>query len=299
MAQTPTQVANLALDAVGINQQLGNIEEGGRVPNLCLRAYGKCFRDLMRGAPWGFARKQVPLLLLADSSGSTANVRTTVPGTEFQYEYAYPIDCARVRYIPWNPLLTPATPAGNIVPPNPGAPLTSATQQNPRGQPLRPSQFLVTNDPNIPVQPNQSGFSQAGQSPTGSTVILSNVPKASCVYTFEAVYPSLWDALFTGAMVGYLASEIAFPLWSDKNARLGLQLRVQQVAIAKEKIGAARVADGNEMTTSSDISVDWMRFRNTGGSGLSGSGLSDGGGGWGCWGGGWGGSVGFADGTSY
>lgn len=294
----PEDVANLALDACGINMELGKLPQGGREANLLLRAYAKCRQDLLRGAPWAFARKQVPLSLLADSSGTTPNVGTQVVGTNFQYEYQYPNDCQRIRYIPWQPYQNPGAPQGNIVPPNSSSPPTTGGNPAILWQPIRPSQFLVTHDPNFSQQTTVPYSPVHGSSPTGSTVILSNVQNASCVYTFDATYPALWDQLFVSAMIGYLASEVAWPLWSTKNAKIGLEIRKEQMAIAKGKILEARIADGNEMTVSSDIAVDWMRTRNTGGNGISGN-YAVGGGDWGCWGGGWGGSVGFADGSSY
>ena len=80
MANTPTQICNMALDACGINFQLGDVEQGGREANVLLRAYGECVRQLLRAAPWQFARKEVPMHLLADASGATPNVSTNVVG---------------------------------------------------------------------------------------------------------------------------------------------------------------------------------------------------------------------------
>jgi hypothetical protein len=78
------------------------------------------------------------------------------------------------------------------------------------------------------------------------------------------------------------------------NKAFGLQLRNQQIAIAKMKIEQARLVDGVEGTTTTDIPVDWMEARRTGGgSRWSGYGLGgdDYGGGWS--------AVGFCDGTAY
>ena len=100
MANTPTDVARQAIDAIAIDYELGDIEQGGRVANVTLRAYGECLRQLLRGAPWDFARKQEPLVLLADATGNTANVGNKVPGTNFIYEYGYPVDCARISIYP-------------------------------------------------------------------------------------------------------------------------------------------------------------------------------------------------------
>jgi len=302
MSYTPTDVANLALDAVGRDVELGNIEEGGREANLCLRAYAKCRRELMRGAPWQFARTQKPLLLLADQSGNTPNVSTSVASGQFQYEYFYPADCARIRYIPWNPYQTPFTPTGNITPPNASSPLTSGQQPAQLWLPIRPSLYLVTNDPNIVTAPGPDGTNQQGQSPVGSTVILSNVQNASCIYTFDAVYPSLWDPLFLGAMIAYMASEICVGLWMEKDRQQAIKIRDEQIAIAKQKIGEARIADGNEGTTSTDHMASWTQARFAGTSSWAwGAGpfAAGGTGTWGTWGAGWTGSVGFSDGSAY
>lgn len=303
MASNPTGIANLALDAAGIPFQLGDIEQGGREADVTLRAYGECLRMLLRAAPWQFARKQVPLLLLADASGATPDVSTLVPGgyaSRFCYAYAMPIDCARVRYIPANQNAGPGTPSGNITPPNPTLPIVPATSQNWQyGQRIIPTPFLVTNDPDFTSQPGSNAEFVQGQSPIGNTVILSNVQNATIVYTFNVIYPSLWDHLFRGAMVAYLAQYIAFPLWSSRNKPdLGMKVRDQQVLIARQMVTEARVADGNEMWATTAHVPDWVRFRRAGG-GLGNYSPLGGGGDLGCWGSGWGGSLSFADGSAY
>jgi hypothetical protein len=90
------------------------------------------------------------------------------------------------------------------------------------------------------------------------------------------IYPSLWDALFEEAMVAYLASQTALAIWSKKDRKFGMAVRAQQIAIAKEKVAAARATDGNEGFASVDLRVDWMQFRRSGGSfGLGGRGYGD------------------------
>jgi hypothetical protein len=302
MAGSPTIVANMAIDAIGVDEQIGNIEEGSRVANVLLRAYGRCRQDLLRAAPWSFARKQATMVLLADASGNTANVGTVVPGTNFNYEYRYPDDCLRIRYIPWNPFNNPPTPAPNITPSNPSVPLTTgATGPQQLWQPIRPSLYQITNDPNYPLDAQADPTANPGQSPTGSTVILSNVGSASVVYTFDAVYPTLWDNLFTSAMVAYLASEVALALWA-KNPKYGIELRKEQIAIARAKVMEARIADGNASTVSTSHLPDWMRARTSyGNNGFNNGGLGmDGGaGGYGCWGNSFAGSLSFSDGSAY
>ncbi len=299
MAYLPTDVANQALDAAAIDYTLGDIEEGSRPAQVCLRAYGECLRQLLRGAPWGFARREAPLVLLADATGLTQNVGNKVP-SGFIYEYAYPPDCARLRYIPWCPFQSPGAPSNNIQVADPSAAIMTGLGQPPYvGQPIVPARFLITNDPNYPPPAGTANWEVQGVSAQGRVVILTNVQNARCVYTATILAPSVWDHLFRAAMVAYLASEIAVPLAKDK--RLGLQIRAQQIEIAKAKISEARAADGNEMWVSSDIRVDWMQFRRTGGAGggnwLWGNGL--GGGDFGYFGSAWCGSCCFADGTAY
>lgn len=298
MSNDPTSVCNQALDAAGIPFQLGNIEQGGREAEVCLRAYGEALRQLLRAAPWQFARRQTTLLLLADASGSTPNVSTLVPGgyaSRFCYCYALPTDCARVRYIPANRAANPTTPTGNITPANGGLPILPNTNQNFQyGQRIVPTPFMLTNDPDFTAPAGSNGEFLQGQSPIGNTVILSNVQQATIVYTFNAIYPSLWDHLFRAAMVAYLAQAISFPLWSSRNKPdLGIKVRDQQVVIVKQTLSEARSVDASEPATSGDVPVDWMQFRRTGGGGLAGYG---GGGDYGCWGGGWGGSLLFGSG---
>jgi hypothetical protein len=215
------------------------------------------------GGNWDFARKTSDMVLLADATGQSANVGSMVP-TPWIYEYAYPIDCMKVRLIPWNYGQDPGIPTDNIQIPA-TIPLTTATGQPPlTGQRLRPARFVVATDPNYPPDPGQITWVVQGESPAGRTVILTNVKNAKVIYTALMLYPSVWDPLFREAMVAYLASQIALPL-GDGQAFRGMQLRKDNIELAKMKIKEARVVDGNEGISSSDLSVDWMRTRNVGG----------------------------------
>ncbi len=291
----PADVANQALDAAGVEHTIGDLEEGTRTAQVTLRAYSQCLRQLLRAANWDFARKTSPLLLLADATGQTPLVGSMVP-VPWIYEYAYPIDCMKVRFIPWNYGQYPSVPTGNIQIPT-TIPLTTG-QGTPQstGQRLRPARFVVATDPNYPNPPGQLFWEVQGESPQGRTVILTNVKDAQIIYTAMMNYPSVWDSLFREAMVAYLASQIALPLAKDK--KMGMALRKENIELAKMKIKEARVVDGNEGFYSSDIKVDWMQARRTGGWGSSRGGWGDGGDGPGGFGGGWD-SCSFADGTAY
>lgn len=293
MADLPSDIAQRALDEAGLEFELGDLQDGTRPARVLLRAYGQCVRQLLRTANWGFARKTMPLVLLADASGQTANVGNLVP-LPWQYEYEYPSDCAKVRFIPWNYLSSPPVPVGNITPPNPNVPIVTGINQAFVGQRIVPARFVIAADPNFPPDPAANLDGVQGVSQTGRTVILTNVQNAQCVYTEQVFTPQRWDALFRAALTSFLSSEIALPLNKDK--KLGLAVRTQNIALTKQKIQEARIAEGNESFSSSDIPVDWLRYRRSGGAHAGfwyGSG----------WDGGmlWGGydSCSFADGTAY
>src|SRR5271156_1347597 len=262
MAFDPTDVANRALDAIAAGFTLGGIEEGTEVAQVALRHYAECRLQLLRSAHWQFGRRQLPMSLLADATKNTPNVGTRVADPQFIYEYEWPIDCVKIIYIPWfwqnfSPDIVP----GNItqsfqVPPSPaGTPITTGNLgQTPfAGQRPRPAPFIVTSDPNYPPLPGQQTWEVLGVSPIGRPVICTNVKSACLVYIYDARSPSTWDALFRAAMVAYLASEIALPVWAKKDRKFGLQMRQQQIAVTKEKIIEARIADGNDMWANSDI----------------------------------------------
>lgn len=260
MSDLPDDVAAQALDAIGSEYVLGTLRDGDREAQVLLRAYGQCRRQLLRGANWNFARRTAHLLLLADASGLTPNVGTEVP-IPWRYEYAYPNDCVKVRFVPRNRRSTDAgVPPGNIsIPQN--KPLMTGLGAAPLyGERILPAPWVEATDPNYAGSPGQEPT--PGVAPVARTVILTNEPNAQCVYTSDMIYPSTWDPLFRAAMVAYLASEVALALTKDK--ALGRAIRNDQIAIAKDKLEKARAIDGNEAFTSSDIPVDWMNARRSG-----------------------------------
>ena len=307
MSSLPTDVAQQALDAAGVDFLLGDIEEGTRPAQVLNRAYGQALMQLLRSANWDFARKTAQLTLLADATGNTPNVGQLVP-VPWIYEYEYPVDCVKARFIPWNmPWQNPGIPPGNIIPPSQnvqGLPPSPANTPittglgNPQltGQRIRPARFVVATDSNYPPPPGSASGETLGVSPAGRTVILTNVQYAFLIYTQRVLYPSQWDPLFREALVAYLAQQVALPLAEDK--KFGLTMRAQCIAIAKAKIEQARIRDGNEGFYSSNLNVDWMDTRRVGygwgwGSWSEG-GFGGGFGGWGGWD-----SCGFSDGTAY
>ena len=265
---TPTAIGNQVLDACGVHKTLGDIESGTDEANVILRAYRQNLQQLLRAAHWGFARRQSPLVLLADASGQTANVGTQVQ-TPWNYAYAWPNDCMKARFVPWNPfgLDTTSTPTGNIAIPT--TPVGPVGLQVPQVR-LIPARFLVGTDPNYPAAPGVAYDQVQGTSPGGSTVIMTNVKNASLVYTSNIVWPSLWDSQFRQALVAMIASNVVLRLQPD--VKVGMALRKDNIAIAMGAIKAARITDGNEAGfANTDHIPDWLTTRNTGGWGNQGT----------------------------
>lgn len=296
---TPADISNRALDAIGNPNSIGDLQEGTREAQVLLRHYSPTLRQISRGANWNCLRKKVALVLLNDATGQTTQQQindggpvTVGPGTvgmrPWLYEYRWPTDCLKVRFVPRDHNgERPPTPNGNLaIPPTPL--FTGQTDvQFAREVPTR---FLVTNDsvPNLVGVPENwadvPDTSQIlGQGLTSQTVILTNHRHATAVYTALITYPDQWDSLFQEAFVAMLAIRVALPLVPDH--KMALSVRAQQVGIAKAALDQARISDGNEGFTSVDQRVDWLRIRNSAGGRFGGRGWGDEGGGtlWGGW----------------
>ena len=294
----PTDVAQQSLDAAGVDHLLGDIEDGVRPAQVTLRAYRQCLMQLLRTAHWNFARRQSPLQLLADATGNTPNVGTIVTDPQFIYEYAWPINAVKARFVPMTMgQVGPAPPPGNIsLPPSPqmggGSGVTPFIRD-------RPARFSVGQDavPNlIGVPATWDEFpdlsTTMGQAIPYQTVILTNVRCAALVYTALLTDPNQWDPLFQQAFVALLASLVAVPLIPDR--KLGIGVRAEQIKIAKAALDQARVTDGDEGWFTVDHIPDWLRIRNSG-PWRGGAGLEDGPGMlWGGWD-----ACSFCDGSAY
>jgi hypothetical protein len=299
---TPADIVNQSLDSIAVENTIGDLNEGTTEARAALRWYMPTLLQLLRTAHWNYARKSCPLTLLNDATGQTAKNQATAglpvtvgngtPGmVPWIYEYDWPVDCIKARFVPWNGCQPTTTP-----------PQTTASSVGslPYVRQI-PARFLVGQD----SIPDQVGLAQSwaqvpdyadalGHAPNQRTVILTNVPNAALVYTALIIYPAQWDVLFRQAFVATLASYLALPCQPDK--KLALTLRAQQMEIAKAAIMQARISDGDEGWTTTDHTPDWLRVRSAGPR-------------WGAWGGpgdaglgvlGYGfDSMGFGDGSAY
>lgn len=257
---SPADIGNRALRAAGSSWRIGSLEDGSDEANTLLEMYVPARQQLLRAAHWNMARKQAPMALLGDATGQTPNVGNQViqPWT---YEYQWPVDALKARFVPWNTDLQNQTQTPIMT--GLGLPPQNCIR-------LIPARFLVGLDFNYPVpgmnaptwdqQPDITDV--IGVGPQQRTVVLTNVQNAQLIYTADIEYPDEWDPLFQEALVQLIASRIALGVNRDKN--FGMKMTELASGSARGMITQARAADGNEGWTTTDNYPDWLRIRNYG-----------------------------------
>jgi hypothetical protein len=257
----PADLVNRALDSLGAGMVIGELEEGTMAARAALRAYTPTLQQLLRAAHWGFARKQQPLYLLQDASGQTPNVGTGTPGMgSWNYEYAWPIDCVKVRYCTL-PQQQPGQ--SNQLPIMANLPYQPGNYRN------RQARFLISQDA-VPTQIGAlSSWGSApgittvqGQGANSQTVILSNVQNLWGVYTSVVLFPDEWDVLFQQAFVAAMAFHLSMAVLPDK--KFASTVRREQMQICKDAVLQARIADGNEGWTTVSREASWISVRGRG-----------------------------------
>lgn len=222
---TDVDICNRALDEIGARVVVTTLSENTPQGKACSRQYDPMRRQLLRAAPWGFARKTAaltPLGLLTDNP----------PASPYPWlaKYAYPADCEKVRYV------LPTPTSFNVV----GVPNVSDIGFNPYVMPSRSNRFLPAYD-------------DTGATP--AKVLLSNLPLLTCVYTVDVVNPDLFDVLYTNALVMALANKLVMPLSGN------VKLKASYAQLAEQAILQARAVDGNEAVPSTSHTPDWITTR--------------------------------------
>lgn len=231
-------ICNSALLEIGARVQINSLDDNSPAANACSLLYHEKVRMLLRGACWDFARRQVPLTLYK-AAVINGNVSANPPPQPWQYEYLYPPDCLKARFLiptyPTSPAGTPLTTGQTW------SVLTPTT--------ITSIPFVIATDldsERLPVK-----------------VILTNLPLAQLVYTQDlSDAPDMWDALFTTGAIAVLAAYLINPL-----ARNAGQLN-QQIAVAKGVLDAARAANGNESISNADHVPDFLAIRFSGSAAL-------------------------------
>lgn len=226
-------LCNRALATIGTRSTISSIQpsDGSNEANQCALLYYPVRDALLRSAHWDFARRQVSLSQL--KAASDTNSTCPVP---WQFEYAYPSDCLKCRFL--LPSYTNLGQSGG------GVPLTAlpnTVMPGSDGGNRRPIRFFVGSD--------------IDQDENDITIILTNQPQALMVYTHRITNPDLMDAQFQEALVAALAAKLVPAL------ALNLALMKGQIEIASTLINEARITNGNEGPQMLDLTPDWIRVR--------------------------------------
>lgn len=234
MATTALSICNRALLEIGAQAQISSFNEASNEANAASTLYAPTRDMLLRAAHWNFTRKQASLSQLkAYQVNGTIQTGDAAPPVPWQYEYAYPSDCLKARYLVPIQIYPTTTP-----PPMTGStPVPIAYLPAPMNIP-----FVIGTD--TPVS-----------STTTQTVILTQLYQAQLVYTARIENPDLWDPMFQEAMVATLAAKFVNALARNSS------LFNQCVAVAKDIVLQARVTDGDEIPTSQDHLPDFIQAR--------------------------------------
>ena len=279
MTTKPEDIVNRALAAIGSPHFIGDLQEGTEEAKPALQIYVPTIKQISRAAHWNCLRRKQSLTLLNDSTGQTTAQQTAAGGPvtvgtgtigqqPWVYEYAWPTDGLKARFVPmqWQPMNASTVP-GQITLPN--VPIMTGLTTPPSNYYDIPTPFVVSSDtvPTLVGVPGSwADFPDyadiEGRAPSYQTVILSNQPNATLVYTCFAPFPDQWDPMLQQAIVAALASQLAMAVLKDP--KVAIQVRAQQIAVAKAALEAARISDGNEGWNDADHIPDWIRTRNRG-----------------------------------
>ena len=143
------------------------------------------------------------------------------------FNFAYPADCLKVRYV-----LPPPPPQPNTTPLQPGQPLVWYPWMMPR----RNYRFLKSNV-------------------NGQKVILTNLQASIAVYNGDVPGSEPVRLPFRQALSSALGEKLITPLSGNAGQKAGL------VQLAMKSVLDARVADGNKAQPTTEHIPDWLAAR--------------------------------------
>lgn len=236
---SPVDIVNMALSQIGAQTSVQGmnppIPPNSVAAQTASLLYQQQVDAVFRAAHWNCARYQAPLTLLRSAAGTPSNPSGAlpIPPIPWLYEYAYPSDCLKVRFV---------IPLPNI--PGTAVPIMSQVGIN-----FAPA--VVTSIPFVPaVDKDDNG--------KPIRVILTNAPIAQGVYTARVTDPDMWDPSLRNAIIATLGA------WFVNPINMAKDLLVQRVGMAVALVKEARISDGNEGITSMDHYPDWLEVRNYG-----------------------------------
>ena len=232
-------LCNQALYTIGEQTTIQSFQDGSPAANACATLYQPKLDALFRAAPWGFATKQI-FLSQVRAVQIDGELTDDPPPQPWLYEYLYPSDCIRARFI--LPNFLPTSSSGAV----PMTTLNNVSYWNVRGWQGQPLPYKIALDTD-PTEDNDI------------KVILTNIFQAQMVYTKRVDDPNLFDPQFINAAATYLG------VWLLNALGRNAQSFRDQIALSMDIIKQARSDDGNEGTLTVDNSPDWIRIRGGGG----------------------------------
>jgi hypothetical protein len=236
---SPVDLCNLALDQIAARAGITGLDPPSPPNNLAAQVAARTYQlqadAVFRSAHWNSARKQAPLTLLRAAIGTPENPSGALPTPPipWRYEYAYPADCLKVRFVI----------------PSPQIPATTTALMTNVGINFQPA--VRTGMPFVPAIDTDQAGNQV-------KVTLTNARVAQGVYTARISNVDLWDSMLQNAVVSALAAWFCSPLsGSDERKKMA-------IAMASGMIQQARISDGNEGITTTDSIPDWIRIRESG-----------------------------------
>jgi hypothetical protein len=238
----PVDLCNIALGQINARaDQITSLDPPAPPNNKAAQVMSQLYQlqadAVFRAAHWNCARKQTQLSLLKAAVGTPENPSGSgpTPPVPWRYEYAYPVDCLKVRFL---------IPMPNL-PGVAAAPIMTNVGVN----------FMPHVNTSMPFVP----ASDIDADGNAIRVILTNAPRAQGVYTARLANVDLWDPSLQNAVIGALAA------WAAPGVSGSTDRQKMAIGIASALISAARDSDGNEGITQMDIIPDWMRVRDVGG----------------------------------
>lgn len=168
---------NRALSRIGIDQFVADPQDATKAGDLYRTWYDVCVDRLLTDFPWNFATRIVALGELAGDD---------IPG--WRHKYAYPVDCLMVRQI------TDAS----------GARTALSGYYGAWGGDWAERCAYIRRQTPFEIMHDKDGEAI-------SKVIVTDLPKAYCLYVVKAVDLNLFDPLALSALEWLIASEIAAP----------------------------------------------------------------------------------------
>jgi hypothetical protein len=201
-ASSPADVLNIALRRIGYKLRVGSLQEGSFAAKQALDLYAQTRDQVMREGEWGFAERNVAMILQksAPANGYVPPITwnpLTNPPIGWLYQYSRPSDCLKIRAVKPTPLFVP----------------------------------------NFDPQPNIFGEANDDTQSPAVQVILCNVPNALLVYTGQVTDPTTWEADFVSALADELGRGLAPVLATLQQAQMIAAEGAQDKAVAEYEQG--------------------------------------------------------------